>query len=500
MVRVRASLLVSFLALVACKKPPAEHHDAAPAKPPPDATAATDAAVPAPAHPPTPTVKRWTLVNYGDQDSKVLQVEMDHRVACVRRADGHVRCWGSSDAKQVILVPTPTRVTGAPDAVAIHLAHGRFALTSRNGDLAIGSTDHIPPQLKLVSIGDAVDARIDTAERTYVLTQGGDVIPVIGEEKQERVTLNAVAIAAREAGSVDALHRDGTVSVITDGKDIDVKGITDAESLFGTHCAHRRGGGIACWDRRGASVAWTGPTNIIDRVASAGTTCTLASSGVACAGANEVGQLGTGFGPDRADPRVITLTTPAAIAAGERTFCALSDGEVYCWGANDGGQLGISSLVDVPTPVHVEMASLGDVLTGPHDDKLDVSESRERMKWNDLPDGGKQPTTVPAADQELVVQSAYLLTRRHAWELWFADFQLEPGGYRPGYPIERRSQHAVVYALFKGARGKPTKPIVRGVYQNVLVETVTKDWICGTILGAKAKYPFAARFQSPRFP
>ena len=76
------------------------------------------------------------------------------------------------------------------------------------------------------------------------------------------------------------------------------------------------------------------------RLERSGTTCDLAGSGVACHGTNEVGQLGTGDGPDRSEPRIVDLPGKAiALAGGDRSWCAvLETGTLTCWGANDGGQ------------------------------------------------------------------------------------------------------------------------------------------------------------------
>ena len=457
---------------------------------------------------------------------------MEERQACVRRADGEVRCWGSP-TRGAIGTAVPVVITGAPAAAAIALAQGQLAVVTRGGDLALGVLS-LPsqPHMELISIGEAIDARIDS-DRVYVLTRSGDVVPVRDGHPEESSTLNVVALGAREPGAVDALHRDGTVSVIVASKNIEVKGITDAESLFGTHCAHLRSGASACWDRKGKSAAWTGPTNIVDRLSAHDTTCTIASSGLACSGANDVGQLGMGAGSDRNDPRVIRAPgTPTSIAAGDRAWCAVFEsGSVMCWGANDSGQLGIGSLVDASVPTVVESAGTAEVLTG-HDGALAVGQSASEMSWDGLPSECKRPTLIPTPtvlagsspleSAGIPVTSAYALPRRMAWELWFANFRLEPTGYRPGYSVGRAAQIAIHYDVRKGRSTKPTAPITRGRYQtttpnqfasvqmeseahgmgaDLVIELVTKDWICGTILGpAKAKYPFAARIQSPRFP
>src|SRR5258705_527721 len=95
------------------------------------------------------------------------------------------------------------------------------------------------------------------------------------------------------------------------------------------------GAGVAAPRRPSRPRPWTGPGNIIDRATGDHLTCDLASSGVACTGYNDVGQLGTGRGPDRPSPVLVELPAkPVAIAADARSACAVLDsGEIACWGA-----------------------------------------------------------------------------------------------------------------------------------------------------------------------
>ena len=473
----------------------------------------------------TPTVSPTVPVTpgtLGEGDSKVVQVELSGRSACARRADGLVRCWGSANAKQLGSV-VPYTIEGLPEAASVHLAHGVLAVATRGGDVAIG-TFAVPaqPTPALVSVGEALDVRVDSPRRAWALTRTGDVHR-IENAKAEKKLINVIALSSREMSSLDALHRDGTVTTVTDGKAISVDGLRDAESLFGTRCAHRRSGGVACWDVRGKSVAWKGPLNVIDRRSAAGTTCTIAGSGVSCAGRNDAGQLGTGPGPDVGPKDVAKIVTlpgkPVAIAGGDRAWCAVLDsGALACWGANDGGQLGDGTLIDRPTPVVIAGASSATAPAAPTRGEEPVAEADVVMSWDGLPSGCTKPETIPDPDGEPVpVVSAYAVTSGKTVELWFANMKLYAGGYRDSDVVARGSQRAVVYRLggeaergrYRGARGARTATVASRTLgaaapspADVLVEKVEGSWICGTILDpgdAKKRTPFAAAFTKPRF-
>ena len=157
-------------------------------------------------------------------------------------------------------------------------------------------------------------------------------------------------------------------------------------------CGRHRGGGIVCWDSRGKPQKWTGPANIIERVAGDHVSCDLTSSGVACTGYNDVGQLGTGRGPDRTSPVLVDLPgKPVSIAAADRSACAVLDsGELACWGGNDVGQLGDGTRIDRPQPIVVP--GVTSEKPYPPDDGLSrVAAVFYGMSWMDLPAACKQP-------------------------------------------------------------------------------------------------------------
>lgn len=83
--------------------------------------------------------------------------------------------------------------------------------------------------------------------------------------------------------------------------------------------------------------------------------CVLTSDGrVACWGANDSSQLGTGSADGRTPRYVQGIASGAtAICAGGSHSCAVVGGGVKCWGANDTGQLGNGSNQASPAPVDV---------------------------------------------------------------------------------------------------------------------------------------------------
>ena len=488
-------------------------------------TAVADASVadaPAPTIAPTvPTVPGAPPLAVAAGDVKIAQVELAGPLACARRSDGGVRCWGSATPGAVGSV-VPRDVRGAPEAAAIHLAFGQLAIAARSGDVAIGPATSDDGGLALVPIGEAIDVRVDAPDRAWVLTRTGDVYRLDGATPS-KVLLNVIALSSRERDSTDALHRDGTVTTLTRGKAVPVKGITDAESLFGTRCAHRRSGAAVCWDSKGKTAAWTGPLNTVDRRASDGVTCTLAKSGVACVGRNDAGQLGAGPGDDtdaRSVAKIVPLPgKPVAIAGGGGAWCAVLDGgALACWGANEVGQIGDGTLIDRFTPVVVTGAASATPLVAPARGAEPVAEAPDRMSWADLPKGCTRPSLIPGPPAIERVVSAYAVSRARATELWFADFELVAGGYRPGFAVARGAQTALVYTLDgaklargryrTGDRGKSASlQLGTGGSQaakraDVLVEKVVDGWLCGTLLDpddAAKRTPFAARITKPRY-
>lgn len=442
--------------------------------------------------------------------AKVLEVVIADRVACARRTDGRVRCWGSPwDGRGLPVVASAVELPDLTTAVSIDLGADQtlYVVTDdggvRRGTLDLRGTTELAT---LDGIDDVVDVR---AYRTapVVLTRTGNVFTPAAASP---ILTNAVALKRATNGSIQVLHRDGRVSWF-DGKVHAVAKLTDATALFGDRCAEQRSGARVCWDS-GRVKPWTGATNIVDRVVGTKFRCDLTGSGVACAGANDAGQLGAGPGPARTEARSVKLPGKAiAIAAGRRSACALLDsGDVACWGANDGGQLGDRTLLDRPTPTIVPGVTTP-APPPPSDGRAIAAAPPTAMDLTGLPAGCKPPgplATLPT------VASAYATTAKAGTTVWFTDFALEPDADAPALPV-RGTQRAMELVL---ANGK--KPIDRGRYTSkgprsakltvhaaerapeavervdLVVELVDTEWICGQLLSAgdaMQRQPFAAR-------
>ena len=456
--------------------------------------------------------------------TKVLQVAVVGRVGCARRADGRVRCWGRQwDGARAPTQAAPVEVPALDDAVAIdHALAGTLYVVTGDGTLRRGALELSKPVslTAVADVADAIDVRAVGAD-ALVLTRTGNVL--LASKGAAPLVGDIVELGPSTGGPLALLERGGGVRTWSAGKLGTVRGLDDAIALVGDRCARRRGDQLACWDRDGRPTPWNGPGNIIDRVTGRGFRCDLTASGVACEGANDVGQLGTGPGPDRKDPRAVDLPAkPLALAAGERSVCAVLDsGEVGCWGANEAGQLGDGTLVNRPTPVVI--AGLTTPTPPPPSDGLAaVQEASAAMDWSGLPAGCTRPTGMrgPGAEQLARVTSAYAYAGPSGVRVWLADYRLEPGGYRSTSRPARGNQVAFEIALWRGPNPRKSKPIDRGRYRDqgprraaltihegevsgtygeadVLVETIDKTWICGHLLAPgdiTKRAPFAARF------
>ncbi|MBA3458209.1 MAG: hypothetical protein H0T42_34325 [Deltaproteobacteria bacterium] len=481
-------LVVSVL-VAGCGKSAKPSHDAN-AAPPATAIAARslDASVVIDA-----AVKATTDAGAVATRSKVLEVVVSGRVACARRADGRVRCWGSPwDGRGLPVVAAAVEISDLTTAVAIDLGSDQtLSVVTDGGGVRRGKLDlrGTTTLAELDGIEDVVAVRA-YGDVPVVLTRTGNVFTPASPSP---ILTNAIALRRSANGTITGLHRDGRVSWF-DGRVREVAKLTDATSLFGDRCAERRTGAKVCWTK-GRLTPWVGATNIIDRAHGAQFHCDLTSAGVACGG------------------RILDLPArPVAIAAGWRSACAvLDDGEVACWGSNDGGQLGDGTLLDRSKPILVPGLTTPSP-PPPSDGRAQVQQATIAMDWSGLPAACKRPGTIGGLT---TVVSGYAYPSRAGTTVWLADFALEPDGYAASLLPVRGTQRALEIALSHGRR-----PIDRGRYAergprrakltvhvaetspevadrvDLVVELVDKDWICGQLLavdGAAQRQPFAAR-------
>ncbi len=448
--------------------------------------------------------------------SKVLQVVVRGTVGCARRADGKVRCWGRQrDGKTARIAAAPVELPNVTTAVSVDISPtgGIYVVTAEGRVLStfaelteLGQLDEVPIS------GEAIEVRLFGAE-PFVLMRTGDLE---GPGKSNPRMTDVIALRVSGARAF-ALHRDGHVTAFTHTSATVVKGLNDIETLIGFGCGRHRGGALSCWDERGKPAAWKGPANAIDRVIGDHVSCDLTSSGVACTGWNDVGQLGTGPGPDRATPKLVELPAkPIDIAVGARSACAvLESGDVACWGANDAGQLGDGTLTDRSKPVVIAGLTSAPPVP-PSDGTRAIQQATAEMSWAEL-GACKQPPQLAGPEGHTLakVVSAYAYVTKGSARLWFADYRLEPEGYRDGGLPARTNQHAFELRLTaKGAidRGRyrdsgprraalivhdenGAQTFAKGI--DLVIERVDKTWICGQLLGTP-RQPFAARIENHR--
>lgn len=92
---------------------------------------------------------------------------------------------------------------------------------------------------------------------------------------------------------------------------------------------------------------------------------TPVSGRVACWGANDHGQLGTGSRTGSDVPQVLDLEDVVQVSAGGDHTCALVlSGGVWCWGRNDQGELGTGSTQDATRPVQVSVPDSASIAAG----------------------------------------------------------------------------------------------------------------------------------------
>jgi alpha-tubulin suppressor-like RCC1 family protein len=194
------------------------------------------------------------------------------------------------------------------------------------------------------------------------------------------IKAGSIACALTNAGGVKCWGN----GIIGDGQEFgqrttagDVIGLTSGVSAIGVGrggqvCAAMAAGGIKCMGgnfygevgdgtttRRSLPADVVGISGLVTAIAggSKHTCAVVASGGVKCWGANDVGQLGIGsIGGSFPTPQdVVGLDGSAvAIAAGPVHTCViLSGGGAKCWGSNASGELGDGTTMTRATPVAV---------------------------------------------------------------------------------------------------------------------------------------------------
>lgn len=286
--------------------------------------------------------------------SAIVDFAGGHAVACIRRANGRVACWGDNQSGRLgigsptpTVVLRPTTIAGITTATDISVGPWTACATLSSGspvcwganavvgigadgmlgDGVLGTRYAMSPQPVLASVADAT--HVDALLGGCVIRSSGRVM-CWGDG-------DLYGLASTPPASATPAF---------------VSGILDAVEISGA-CARRVGGTVTCWGGDGGTPtpSDTGFTGVME-VANAGTpytsgssaTCIRLSDGtLRCWGANDRAQTGVAGGayfyPGTANTPPVTNVIDASCNG---SFCCAvrNDATVWCWGDNTWGQLG----------------------------------------------------------------------------------------------------------------------------------------------------------------
>ncbi|MBI2372745.1 MAG: hypothetical protein HYV07_01970 [Deltaproteobacteria bacterium] len=261
--------------------------------------------------------------------------------ACARIADGDVFCWGANGQGQlgaeVAAEGSPVRssLSGAPGKL---LASGALTCvveeaSSRCSGRSIVMSPHAPDEL-----GGVIS----------VSSSGGHACLVDG---QHQVSCWGFGGLGQLGSQPTALRRS---PVVVPG----ISGATGLEAKGGTTCVRRAAGPDVCFGRnRFAELTeLSSPTLPVPTESGLrsvqlclgtrhGCARTSSTSGIACWGANDLGQLGRPDGP--ALTEAVDSALARELGCGADTTCGVfADASVRCWGSNRYAQLGTGGSLD----------------------------------------------------------------------------------------------------------------------------------------------------------
>jgi hypothetical protein len=335
----------------------------------------------------------------GPSAAPVVALAASDSNACSLHQDGSVSCWGAAFG------PSPRRVEGVSNVVAIDARNARAWVSARTSDGAVWLLEERARKLAFTQ------PAVESGGSCALFADGtGECVADDGKVGHVRAIAHPTRIAGQASGG--CIAHDGVVScwsrfgVEPDVALADVEEVVFANDQF--RCARTRAGEVACWglrsSRRGARAMAVPPpllvprtsTGIRDAVTLAASssqvcavkrdrtsvcfaasfdapialtpgpsdvdvvapgrlfTCALAHGTVSCRGANDYGQLGIGLAAHRAEPRIVDGVADAtSVRAGLEWSCARSStGKVACWG----------KVQDVVTATPIELTGVGNVV------------------------------------------------------------------------------------------------------------------------------------------
>lgn len=295
----------------------------------------------------------WGSLTTSLASRDAIDVRAGRDFSCALLKSGSVSCWGKNDLFQLGTAsgdPVGQQVAGLTGAVQIAAGDTHACALTSAGDVYCwgdGSSGQLGEPARAVSA---------TAVRVAGLS-------------------NAANVSAGK-GSTCAVLKDGTAACLGSGSQLagadseprtpkilpgfnDVTGISTYESHG---CLVRTGGQVACWGSNtngqlgsaASNAAISAPVDVagIGGAAQAvsvgkGYSCAVLNSGaISCWGANDKGQLGTGYplSASQAPRQVVGITNARTVSTGAEHACAVLDGDfVNCWGAPGNDRLGIDA-------------------------------------------------------------------------------------------------------------------------------------------------------------
>lgn len=293
-----------------------------------------------------------------------LSLAAGFRHNCLVHGGGAVSCWGRNDNGQLgngesgmgLYSDSPVRVVGIDDAVSVAAGWEHSCALHRSGEVSCWGDNNrgelgdgqkeatSPTPVRVVGIDDAVAVSAGDWH-TCALRSGGS-ISCWGHNADGQLGTGEMGEGADSATPVEVVGIDNAAAV----------------SLGGKHsCVLNQDGMVFCWgdnwfgeigqEQYGAGADVPLPmvvndlTDVVAIDTAADHTCAVHESGkVSCWGYNLVGQLGvSGMGFIVPTPQQIQGVDDAVdISVGSAFSCALlTDGSVSCWGSNWQGTLGI---------------------------------------------------------------------------------------------------------------------------------------------------------------
>ena len=310
-----------------------------------------------------------------------LSIDAGSRHNCLVHGDGSVSCWGMNDNGQLgngesgmaVYSDSPVKVVGIDDAVSVAAGWEHTCALHRSGEVSCWGDNNR---------GELGDGQKESTSPTPVRVVGIDDAVAVSAGDWHTCALRSGGSISCWGYNADGQLGNGEIGEDADSPvPVGVVGIDNASaiSLGGEHsCALSGDGTVSCWgdnwfgeigqERYGADsdaplpMVVVGLTDVVAIDTAVEHSCAAHESGkVSCWGSNSVGQLGANaMGGIVPTPQQIQGIDDAVdVSVGTAFSCAvLTDGSVSCWGSNWQGTLGIGEEASVGTAAFLSITPL----------------------------------------------------------------------------------------------------------------------------------------------